>query len=51
MELTRERARSAAEVDDSHPRTPPHEREEVEEGLLPLGLEALVLRRVPGVRG
>ena len=51
MELARERARAAAEVDHPHPRSPPHEREEIEERLLPLGLEAFVLLRIPGVLG
>src|SRR5215470_4142726 len=51
MELARQRARSAAEVDHPHARASAHERDEIEEGLLPLGLEAFVLLRLPGVLG
>src|SRR5215813_8136673 len=51
MELARQRARSAAEVDHPHSRASAHERDEIEEGLLPLGLEAFVLLRIPGVLG
>src|SRR5215470_14376020 len=51
MELARQRARSAAEVDHPHARASAHERDEIEERLLPLGLEAFVLLRIPGVLG
>jgi hypothetical protein len=50
VQLARQLAGAAAEIDDAHPRPMLDQRDEIIERLPSLGLESLVLRRVPAHR-